>query len=218
VLITEVISGPILFTHPETGERLFLTPKSISHAYFLRNLNKRTKAGGTPDRIGYWIFRTRLHSILKQKLIMRGLTSLCLITFIVCSRAVLAQTSNISGTWQLVRQSNCMDKSVSDDDDSAELRSDMHTRSNATERLVTFKDNSSGEESTRILNSKKTANNKKFFYKFNGEMLLILDKKTQTISDSYMVDKFTSDSLIISNASRPCETKIFVKINRDQPN
>ena len=150
---------------------------------------------------------------------MRGLTSFCLITFIVFSHTVLAQTGDISGTWQLVRQSNCMDETASaDDDDSEELRSDMHSRSQATERLVTFKDNSSGEESTRILNAKKTANNKKFFYKFNGEMLLILDKKTQTISDSYMVDKFTPDSLIISNASRPCETKIFVKINRDQPN
>lgn len=151
---------------------------------------------------------------------MTGLTSFCLITFLVCARAALAQTGAISGTWQLVRQSNCMDESASADegDDSAELLSDMHSRSIATERLVTFKDNASGEESTRILNSKKTTNNKRFFYKFNGEMLLILDKKTQTISDSYMVDKYTPDSLIISNASRPCETKIFVKINREQSN
>ena len=150
---------------------------------------------------------------------MRTLTPFCLIFFIVFSDAAQAQTGDIFGTWQLVSQSSCMDETArTDDDDSAALRNDMHSRSQATDRLVTFKDNSSGEESTRILNSKKTANNKKFFYKFNGEMLLILDKKTQTISDSYMVDKFTADSLILSNASRPCETKIFVKINRNQPN
>ena len=64
----------------------------------------------------------------------------------------------------------------------------------------------------------KVANQKKFYYKFNGEMLLILDKKTQTISDSYMVDKFSADSLVISDASRPCETMIFVKINEQPPN
>jgi hypothetical protein len=150
---------------------------------------------------------------------MRTLTDFCIISLILLSCPALAQRGDISGTWQLVSQSSCVDETASaDDDDSGELRNDMHSLSGTTARLVTFRDNSSGEESTRILNSKRTANNKKFFYKFNGEMLLILDKKTQTISDSYMVDKFTTDSLIISNASRPCETKIFVKINRDRPN
>jgi len=62
------------------------------------------------------------------------------------------------------------------------------------------------------------ANQKKFLYKFNGEMLLVLDKKSQTISDSYLVDKLTADSLILSNASRPCETKILLRINRHDPN
>lgn len=150
---------------------------------------------------------------------MRTFAAFSSIMFILLSGAAMAQTGDIYGTWQLIRQSSCMEESANEDDDGPEeLRSEMHGRSQATGQIVTFRDNSSGEESTRILNSKKTANNKKFFYKFNGEMLLILDKKTQTISDSYMVDKFTADSLIISNASRPCETKIFVKINRDRPN
>jgi hypothetical protein len=49
-------------------------------------------------------------------------------------------------------------------------------------------------------------------------MLLILDKKSQTISESYLVDKFTADSLIVSNASRPCDTKIFLKISQAPAN
>jgi hypothetical protein len=69
-----------------------------------------------------------------------------------------------------------------------------------------------------MLSKGKTANAKKFLYKFNGEMLLILDKKSQTISDSYLVDKFTPDSLVVSNASRPCETLIFLKISPQRAN
>lgn len=125
----------------------------------------------------------------------------------------------IVGSWQLVTKSTCLEQeSGVETDDAKRLRKNMHSQASASGQTVSFKSNMSGEESTRILNSGKVANQKKFYYKFNGEMLLILDKKTQTISDSYMVDKFSADSLVISNASRPCETIIFVKINELPPN
>lgn len=126
---------------------------------------------------------------------------------------------NIVGSWQLVKQSNCLDEQANEQaDEPGDLRQEMHAQSSAGQRVVSFKSNASGEESTRILNSGKVANPKKFLYKFNGKMLLILDKKSQTISDSYIVDKFSADSLIISNASRPCQTMIFVKITEQAPN
>ncbi len=135
------------------------------------------------------------------------------------SFSVYSQTPPIVGSWQLVKQSSCLEEASGLQKDSlVNLRDDMHSRSVATAQVVRFKENLSGEESSRILNKKKSENAKKFFYKFNGEMLLILDKKSQTISDSYLVDKFTSDSLIISNASRPCETKVFIKITKDGAN
>lgn len=122
----------------------------------------------------------------------------------------------IVGSWQLVKQSSCMDETAGLNEDSlSSLREDMHSRSGAHPQVVRFKKNSSGDESSRILNQRKSANAKKFLYKFNGDMLLILDKKSQTISDSYLVDKFSHDSLIVSNASRPCETKVFVKIKEE---
>ncbi|HEY9487522.1 MAG TPA: hypothetical protein VIQ51_04280 [Chryseosolibacter sp.] len=128
--------------------------------------------------------------------------------------SVTAQAQQIVGTWQLVKQSTCLENSTRNQDDSLErLRNEMHSQAGATAQVVNFKSNSSGEESTRILSSSKAANSKKFLYKFGGDRLLILDKRSQTISDSYMVDKFTSDTLIVSNSSRPCETRIFVKIN-----
>ena len=131
---------------------------------------------------------------------------------------VSAQIGNIVGSWQLVKEGTCLEETASRKDVGETLREEMQSRSSATPQVVNFKDNSSGDESTRIFNTGKTANAKKFFYKFNGEMLLILDKKSQTISESYLVDKFTTDSLIVSNAARPCETKIFLKINAEPAN
>ena len=130
-----------------------------------------------------------------------------------------APAQNIVGDWQLVKQGSCLEEQANGNtEELKELRKEMHAQASAGQQVVSFKNNASGEESTRILNSGKSANQKKFLYKFNGEMLLILDKRSQTISDSYLVDKFTADSLIISNASKPCETMIFVKITEGPPN
>lgn len=129
-----------------------------------------------------------------------------------------AQTGSIVGSWQLVKEGNCLEETASNKDVGETLREEMQSRSSPAPQVVNFKENATGEESSRILNTSKTANLKRFYYKFNGEMLLILDKKSQTISDSYLVDKFTADSLIVSNASRPCDTKIFLKINEEPAN
>lgn len=137
---------------------------------------------------------------------------------IVCILLLSALTTHVRaqsiiGSWQLIKQTNCLEENMTAASDSAqELIADMKSMSSTIPLVVNFKEKMTGEESTRILTKKKTANNKNFLYKFDGEMLMILDKKSQTISESYLVDKFSPDSLVISNASRPCETKIFLRI------
>ena len=139
------------------------------------------------------------------------------VTGLFVSQTLWAQRGNIIGSWQLVKKSSCLEEGANT---AAGNEGDQNDTSEASTsgQLISFRTNASGEESMRLLNSGKSANPKKFHYKFNGEMLLILDKKSQIISDSYTVEKFTADSLIISNAARPCETMIFVKINEEQPN
>lgn len=122
-----------------------------------------------------------------------------------------AQKAEIVGTWQLVRESTCLEEAATSEE--AALRAEMHSRAGAGARVVSFKNNFTAEESTRILNSGKAANTKKFYYKFNGNLLLILDKRSQTISASYNIDQISADSLILSNSARPCEVRIFTKIN-----
>lgn len=137
----------------------------------------------------------------------------------IVSVPLMLPAQTIFGSWQLVKESSCLEETASAQDDGLQgLREEMHSQSAEAPQVISFRDNSTAEESTRILNSRRSANQKKFLYKFNGEMLLILDKKSQTISDSYLVDKLTADSLILSNASRPCETKILLRINRHDSN
>lgn len=168
---------------------------------------------------GHGLFRSKKskrekHHLLKKQ-IMKRLQIFFLLAFASFQFPLSAQS--IVGNWQLVKQGSCLDESAANnrEDDLENLRKEMHSRTPVTPQVVSFKKNATGRESSRILNSNSTVNSKKFYYKFSSERLLILDKRSQTISESYMVDKFTADSLIVSNSSRPCETRIFVKITDD---
>lgn len=136
---------------------------------------------------------------------------LFLLTVNLCCVAGKAQT--IVGSWQLMKQSNCVDDKVSvDDAGMQDVLNDMNSMSNPTPQVIQFKDNQTGEESTHILNSKKASNAKNFLYKLDDSNLYILDKKSHTIAETYTIEVLKSDSLILSNASRACETKIFVRL------
>jgi len=133
------------------------------------------------------------------------------ILMIICCSSSYAQT--IVGSWQLMKQSDCMDDKISVDDEGVQdVLNDMNKMSSPTPQVVQFKDNQSGEESTHILNKKKTTNAKAFLYKIDESSLYILDKKSHTISETYTIEVLKSDSLILSNTARACETKIFVRV------
>ena len=99
-----------------------------------------------------------------------------------------------------------------EESDAAELISDMKSMSGPTPQVIHFKDNNMAEENTKIVNRRKSYNSKALQYKFTGDALHILDKRSKTIIESFTVEKFTADSLIISNSARVCETKVFLKI------
>jgi hypothetical protein len=124
-----------------------------------------------------------------------------------------AQT--IVGQWQLTNQTSCMDSELSmTTPNTEELVADMKSMSStgAAPQIIRFKDNNTGEESTKIISHKKSYNPRSFLYKFSDETLYILDKRSQTIVESFIVEKLSADSLIITNSSRACETKVFVRL------
>jgi hypothetical protein len=125
--------------------------------------------------------------------------------------AHFATAQSLVGKWQLSKQTSCIESEIESGDEE-DLVDDMKSRDAASPQVLHFKDNKSGEESTRILSRRKDTNSKGFLYKFDGTTLHILDKRSQTISESYIVEKLDGDSLILSNASRACDTKVFVRI------
>ena len=126
---------------------------------------------------------------------------------------VIAQAQSIVGRWQLVKQSNCVESELGEEEAGVkEMTEDMKGLSGAEPQILEFKENNTGEESTKIISKKKSYNSKSFMYRYNEGTLYFLDKKSKTIIDGYTVEKMDGDSLIISNATRVCETKIFVRI------
>jgi len=142
-------------------------------------------------------------------LFMRKIMLLMAIT----ASTALCQAQSIVGRWQLVNQSNCVEDELgASDDDTQALVDDMKSLSGSVPQILEFKSNSTGEESAKIISKKKSYNSRSFMYRYNDSGLYFLDKKSKTIIEGYTVEKLDTDSLIISNSSRVCETKIFVRV------
>ncbi|MCI0750562.1 MAG: hypothetical protein L0Y35_01875 [Flammeovirgaceae bacterium] len=137
------------------------------------------------------------------------------ITFILLA-GLSAQAQTLVGSWQVVKQSSCLESKVDDlskkDEDMKELLSDFGTMSNRTQQVVMFNDNQTGQQSTKTVREKKATNTVNFLYKYDGSNIYFLDKKSRTITSTFTVEKLTYDSLIYSNSSRPCETKVLIRI------
>jgi hypothetical protein len=126
---------------------------------------------------------------------------------------IVSHAQSIVGSWQLIKQSNCVESELEEEEGGVkEMVNDMKGLSGAEPQIIEFKDNNTGSENTKIINSKKAYNSKSFLYRLNDGSLYILDKKSRTIIDGFTVEKLDNDSLIISNTSRVCETKVFVRL------
>ncbi len=133
---------------------------------------------------------------------------------VLSSGIMVCQAQSIVGRWQLSKQSNCVEDELDEEEDAGvkEMVDDMEGLSGAEPQIIEFKDNNTGSETTKIINKKKSYNSKAFLYRYNEGSLYILDKKSRTIIDGFTVEKLDNDSLIISNVSRVCETKVFVRL------
>jgi len=129
------------------------------------------------------------------------------------SATLICRAQSVVGRWQLIKQSNCVESELGEEEASTqEMVEDMKGLSGAGPQVLELKENNTGEENTKIISKKKSYNSKSFLYRYQAGTLYFLDKKSKTIIDGYTVEKLDGDSLIISNATRVCETKIFVRI------
>lgn len=129
--------------------------------------------------------------------------------------SVSAMGQNIIGKWQLMKKSDCMTEKVespTQNEDMDELMSDFNSMKSRTPDVIEFKAKMKGEQSTTILGKRKTVNEKNFLYRFDGKTLHLLDKKSKTIVTTYSVEDFTDTKLVLADANRPCEVRIFERI------
>src|SRR5688572_28806358 len=131
----------------------------------------------------------------------------------LCVCVTVGQSQSIIGSWQLIKQTSCLDDNIEINDEGVEeVLTDMKSMSGPAPQVMKLKENNTAEESTKIISRRKSYNSKSFLYKFDGQSLYFLDKKSRTIIEGFTVEKFEGDSLIISNAARACETKVFLRV------
>ena len=136
-----------------------------------------------------------------------------IVVMVLSAGLSISHAQSLVGKWQLIKQSNCVESELGEEEASVkEMVEDMKGLSGSEPQVIEFKDNNTGEESTKIISRKKSYNSKSFLYRYNETTLYFLDKKSKTIIEGFTVEKMGGDSLIISNTTRVCETKIFVKI------
>ena len=134
-----------------------------------------------------------------------------LFILLLISRLSIAQ--EIVGKWQLVKESTCIEGELDpSSQEEEEIINEMRSMSGPSTQVIEFKGNNTAHENTKIINRRKSYNSNALMYKFTGSAVHFLDKKSRTIIDSFVIEQLSADSLIMSNAERACETRVFVKI------
>ncbi|MFO7258073.1 MAG: hypothetical protein DIU61_010275 [Bacteroidota bacterium] len=141
---------------------------------------------------------------------MKALSIAILAAFM--SLPLRSAAQSLVGTWQLVRHNTCLEDEMDEDAATSDLLEDIRSRSSGTPSVIEFKDDNSGEETIRLLDTRRSSKKNTFLYRFSEGKIYFLDKKSRLLLGAYDVDRLSADSLVFSEASRACETRIFVRL------
>jgi hypothetical protein len=135
-----------------------------------------------------------------------------IITLFLSFAFCLAKSQSVVGTWQIIRQSNCLEAEVSDSLQTDEdVMTAFSSKSNRSPKVMSFNSDNTGEEGIKTLDKKKMSGVKKFHYKQDGSTIYILDKKSRLITSSLVIETLTSDSLVYHPAGKACERIFLVR-------
>jgi len=125
----------------------------------------------------------------------------------------VAYGQTLPGTWQVVKQSNCIGNEFGEPSETEEaLLESMSSLSGYTPKTFLFNADGSGEENWRSRGKKKSASKEKFLYRYTDEALYLLDKKSRLITDTFLVEELTATSLKMFNKDRSCERLELVRV------
>jgi hypothetical protein len=125
----------------------------------------------------------------------------------------LINGQTIVGEWQVTKQTNCLENEVSDTTkmDSSMMEA-FSSSSTPTPKIISFRADNSGAESIKTLKKKHPVSKKKFHYKFDGQNIYILDKKSHLIVGGFIIETLTSDALVYYSEGKECEKTFLVRI------
>ncbi len=133
--------------------------------------------------------------------------------FILSFAFCLAKSQPLIGTWQITKQTNCLEREASDSVQlDANLLKEFSSRSTRSPKVMSFREDNSAEESIKEPGKKQPKSVKKFHYKRDGNNIYILDKKSHLIVSGLIIETLTSDSLVYYTAGKECEKTFFVRI------
>jgi hypothetical protein len=100
------------------------------------------------------------------------------------------------------------------DETEEELSGQMKTLSGPTPKTIQFNTDNSGEQNWKSVGKKKPVVKEKFLYKVADDVLYLLDKKSRLITDTYLIQVLTADSMVLVNKSRSCEQMELVRVKQ----
>lgn len=140
---------------------------------------------------------------------MKGLLTVMMVFLMTCTFA-----QKISGTWQVVKESNCLGEEFSDPSETEEeLLESMSSLATGTPKTIQFNLDGSGQENWRTQGRKKPNSKEKFLYRFTNETVYFLDKRSRLISNTFIIEELTSTTLVMFNKDRSCERLELTRIN-----
>jgi hypothetical protein len=124
-----------------------------------------------------------------------------------------AFSQSIQGTWQMTDNKTCFQTNMKETETEKELEGMMGGNSaSSVAKLIIFKKDGSGQEGIFSVGKKKGSDMNSFQYKFSGQELNFVDKKSGMITKRFIIDELTETSLKIHDAVKECETKSFTKV------
>lgn len=134
------------------------------------------------------------------------------ILFLICFTAFTSWGQNLTGMWQVTHESQCMDEEIGPATETEEeLVETMQSLSGNTPKVLTLNADFTGEWNWKTVGKKKSARKEKFLYRISDGYLYILDKKSRLITDTFIIELNTADSLVVFRKDRSCERYEMVR-------
>jgi hypothetical protein len=122
------------------------------------------------------------------------------------SPILLSHAQTLTGTWQVVKQTHCMEDQLgAPSETETELLEAMEGMAGAPPRVLILNADMTGEWNWKTSGKKKVAVKEKMLYRVSDGYLYILDKKSRLITDTFIIEMQTTESLSMFRKDRSCE-------------